>query len=128
MSIFSEMAIEARNDSRAKAWSARAAVPAKPAGHPEPKPAEPAPAPDPAPDKPRSSESAGQLQLDRIAAMNDQDVTAFSVQRVSADTERITRRNMKDCVSEHIQALCRKNPEFARRVLHPRKTMVHCFQ
>ena len=128
MSIFSEMAIEARNDSRAKAWSAQAAVPAKPAGHPEPKPAEPAPAPDPAPDKPRSSESAGQLQLDRIAAMSDQDVTAFSVQRVSADTERITRRNMKDCVSEHIQALCRKNPEFARRVLHPRKTMVHCFQ
>ena len=62
MSIFSEMAIEARNDSRAKAWSAQAAVPAKPAGHPEPKPAEPAPAPDPAPDKPRSSESAGQLQ------------------------------------------------------------------
>ena len=128
MSIFSEMAIEARNDSRAKAWSAQAAVPAKPAGHPEPKPAEPAPVPEPAPDMPSPSETAGQLQLDRIAAMSDQDVTAFSVQRVSADTERITRRNMKDCVSEHIQALCRKNPEFARRVLHPRKTMVHCFQ
>ena len=126
MSIFSDMAIEARNDSRAKARSAQAAVPAKPAGHPEPKSAEPAPVPEPAPDMPRPSESAGQLQLDRIAA--DQDVTAFSVQRVSADTERITRRNMKDCVSEHIQALCRKNPEFARRVLHPRKTMAHCFR
>ncbi len=35
---------------------------------------------------------------------------------------------MKDCVSEHIQALCRENPEFARRVLHPRKTMAHCFR
>lgn len=69
-----------------------------------------------------------QTQLDRIAAMSPDDVAVLSAKRVSADTERLTRRNMKDCVSEHIQSLCRENPAFARRVLHPRKTMVNCFK
>lgn len=73
----------------------------------------------------RASEQA---QLDRVAAMSPADVAALSVKRVSADTERLTRRNMKDCVSEHVQSLCRENPAFARRVLHPRKTMVNCFK
>jgi len=69
-----------------------------------------------------------QAQLDRIAAMTEEDIAAFSAKRVSADTERLTRRNMKDCVSEHIQSLCRENLDFARQVLHPRKTMVNCFK
>lgn len=73
----------------------------------------------------RASEQA---QLDRVAAMSPADVAALSAKRVSADTERLTRRNMKDCVSEHIQSLCRENPAFARRVLHPRKTMARCFR
>ena len=73
----------------------------------------------------RASEQA---QLDRVAAMSPDDVAALSAKRVSADTERLTRRNMKDCVSEHIQSLCRENPTFARRVLHPRKTMARCFR
>ena len=90
MSIFSEMAIEARNDSRAKAPPAQApqlesqlAIPAKP------RPAEQASALGPAPAGPRSNEAAEQ----RLADMSDQDAAMFSVQRVSADTERITRRN-----------------------------------
>lgn len=73
----------------------------------------------------RASEQA---QLDRVAAMSPADVAALSVKRVSADTERLTRRNMKDCVSEHIQSLCREDPAFARQVLHPRKTMARCFR
>lgn len=73
----------------------------------------------------RASEQA---QLDRVAAMSPDDVAALSVKRVSADTERLTRRNMKDCVSGHIQSLCHEDLEFARRVLHPRKTMANCFK
>lgn len=73
----------------------------------------------------RASEQA---QLDRVAAMSPADVAALSAKRVSADTERLTRRNMKDCVSEHIQSLCHEDPAFARRVLHPRKTMANCFK
>lgn len=73
----------------------------------------------------RASEQA---QLDRVAAMSPDDVAALSAKRVSADTERLTWRNMKDCVSEHVQSLCHEDLEFARRVLHPRKTMVNCFK
>lgn len=75
--------------------------------------------------KERASEQA---QLDRVASMSPDDIAAFSVKRVSEDTERLTRRNMKDCVSEHIQSLCREDLEFARRVLHPRKNMANCFK
>lgn len=71
--------------------------------------------------------AAEQAQLDRLASMSAGEIAAASAERISADTERLTRRNMKDCVSEHIQAMCRENPDFARQVLHPRKSMVHCF-
>ena len=58
--------------------------------------------------------------------MSDDDVMMASMKRVSADTERLTRRNMKDCVSEYIQTKCLEDPAFARRVGHPRKSMIHC--
>ena len=51
-----------------------------------------------------------------------------SARRVSDDTEKITRRNMKDCVSEVIQTKCLDDPAFARLVMHPRKSMVNCFR
>ena len=67
-----------------------------------------------------------QEQLNRLAAMSDDDVMMSSMKRVSADTEKLTRRNMKDCVSEYIQTKCLEDPTFARRVLHPCKSMIHC--
>lgn len=78
--------------------------------------------------KQQQKKAALQAELDRLAAMSDDEVMIASMKRVSADTERLTRRNMKDCVSEHIQSLCRENLDFARQVLHPRKTMVNCFK
>ena len=47
---------------------------------------------------------------------------------MSTDTEKLTRRNMKECVAEHIQTMCIEDPGFARKVMHPRKSMIHCFQ
>ena len=70
--------------------------------------------------------TAMQSELDRLAAMSDDEVMLASMKRVSADTERLTRRNMKDCVSEYIQTKCLEDPAFARRVGHPRKSMIHC--
>lgn len=67
-------------------------------------------------------------QLDKIAAMNNEELMAASMQRVSADTEKLTRRNMKECVSEYIQTRCLEDPEFARMVMHPGKSMIRCFQ
>lgn len=67
-----------------------------------------------------------QAQIDKIASMSDEEVMASSMQRIGADTERLTRRNMKECISEHIQTLCVSDPAFARMAMHPRKSMIHC--
>ena len=67
-----------------------------------------------------------QKQLDQLAAMSDDEVMTAATKRVSADTERLTRRNMKECVSEHIQTMCLEDPVFARRTMNPRKSMIHC--
>lgn len=66
--------------------------------------------------------------LQKIKSMSDADIIAESTRRISTDVERITRRNMKECVSEHIQDLCRKDPAFARLTMHPRKSMINCFK
>ena len=72
--------------------------------------------------------AARKAALDKIAAMNNAELLAASVERVAADTERLTRRNMKEAVAEHIQAKCREDAAFAMLVMDPVKSMVHCFQ
>lgn len=62
----------------------------------------------------------------QLKTMSDQEVMKASMKRISTDTERLTRRNMKDCVSECIQTLCLEDPDFARMAMHPRKSMIHC--
>ena len=68
-----------------------------------------------------------QARLDELAAMTDEDVIKASTARVGADVEKLTRRNMKEAVAEHVQAVCRRDPTFARRTMLPEKSMVHCF-
>ena len=67
-------------------------------------------------------------QLEKANNMSDEEVVEAAVVRAGEDTEKITRKNMKDCVAEHIQTLCLSDPAFARLTMHPRKKMVHCFQ
>ena len=64
--------------------------------------------------KQQQKKAALQAELDRLAAMSDDEVMLASMKRVSADTERLTRRNMKDCVSEYIQTKCLEDPAFAQ--------------
>lgn len=59
---------------------------------------------------------------------SDDEVMAASMKRVGDDSERLTRRNMKQCVTEYIQTLCLEDVAFARNVMHPRKNMVNCFR
>ena len=68
-----------------------------------------------------------QLQLLKMQNMSDDDVMIAAAQRAGQDTEKITRRSMKECISEHIQTLCFSDPAFARLTMHPRKNMIHCF-
>lgn len=76
--------------------------------------------------KQREKKAAKQAQLDRIAAMSDDEIMADSMKRIGSETERLTRRNMKECVSEYIQTLCLSDISFARMVMHPSKSMIHC--
>ena len=48
--------------------------------------------------KQAEKKKALQEQMDRLAAMSDDEVVAASMQRVSGDVEKLTRRNMKECV------------------------------
>ena len=77
--------------------------------------------------KQAEKKAARQAALDRIAAMNRAELLAASVERVAADTERLTRRNMKEAVAEHIQAKCREDAAFAMLVVDPAKSMINCF-
>ena len=79
-------------------------------------------------EKRQAKKDAEREKLERIAEMSDDAVVASAMKQVGADTEKLTRRNMKDCVAEYIQTLCLETPEFARMVMHPRKNMIHCFR
>ena len=161
MGFFSEIASEARRNTRSAATS----QPAEPNPEPAPTAPEPAPAPEQQPEpsaelkldvakdaapeddarrkaheaaeakrkaefdaKQAEKKAARQAALDRIAAMNRADLLAASVERVAADTERLTRRNMKEAVAEYIQAKCREDAAFAMLVVDPAKSMINCFQ
>lgn len=55
-------------------------------------------------------------------------LTEKSLKRIGDMTERLTRRNMKECVKEHLQMLCYENEKLARNVMHPKKSMINCFK
>lgn len=78
--------------------------------------------------KQAAKKQAEEAALQKINDMSDDDVIAASTKRISTDTERLTRRNMKECVAAHIQELARKDATFARRTMHPRKNMINCFK
>ncbi|MCX4371590.1 MAG: Cas9 inhibitor AcrIIA9 family protein [Dysosmobacter sp.] len=75
-----------------------------------------------------AKKAAEQEQLAKLETMSEEELLTASMKRVSADTEKLTRRNMKECVAEHIQTMCIEDPGFARKVMHPRKSMIRCFQ
>lgn len=76
--------------------------------------------------KQAAKKEAEKLQMARVDAMGDDEVMMASMKLVSEATERLTRRNMKECVSEFVQTKCLEDPAFARMVMHPKKSMVHC--
>ena len=65
-------------------------------------------------------------QLQKIAAMSEDELLAASAKRINEETERLTRRNMKEYVAEHIQTLCLDDLAFAKLTMHPRKSFMHC--
>lgn len=79
-------------------------------------------------EKQAAKKQAKEAALKAIKSMSDAEVVSASTERVRTDVERLTRRNMKECVSEHLQNLCRKDSAFAQQVMLPQKSMIHCFR
>ena len=69
-----------------------------------------------------------QFAWEEAVCVSDEQLMAKSVKRLGDMTERLTRRNMKICVTENIQTLCYEDLAFARLVMHPRKSMINCFR
>ena len=65
---------------------------------------------------------------ENATALDDAALAAASSKRVGDDSECLTRRNMKQCVTEMIQIFCYEDLDLARQVMHPRKNMVNCFR
>ncbi len=78
--------------------------------------------------KKRAREEAEQAAWENAVAMDDSQLLQASVKRLGDDAERVTRRNMKQCVTEYIQTHCYEDMDFARQVMHPRKSMIRCFR
>lgn len=76
----------------------------------------------------QAKKDAEKKQLERIMAMSEEELMSESMKRVGTDTEKLTRRNMKECVAEYIQTACLEDTAFARQVMLPQKNMVRCFQ
>lgn len=78
--------------------------------------------------KKKSREEKELFAWKAAVALDDEALIAASQKRIGDDAERLTRRNMKQCVTEFVQTLCSNDLNFARQVMHPRKTMIRCFR
>jgi len=78
--------------------------------------------------KQQAKKEADRQAIAALAAMGDDEVKGASAKRIGADLERLTRRNMKQCVAQYLQAQCKCDPAFARLAMHPRKSMIRCFR
>ena len=78
--------------------------------------------------KKKAKEEEELFAWENALAMDDAAIAAASSKRVGDDAERLTRRNMKQCVTEMIQIFCYEDLALARQVMHPRKNMVNCFR
>lgn len=78
--------------------------------------------------KHQEKEEAELMAWETAVAVSDEELTTASMGRVGKDAERLTRRNMKICVAEHIQTKCLEDMDFARQTMHPRKNMINCYR
>lgn len=78
--------------------------------------------------KKKEREEADTMAWEEAIDMDDNSLMKASSERLAADTERITRRNMKDCVTKFLSDRCYEDLTFAQLVMHPRKSMIRCFK
>jgi hypothetical protein len=65
--------------------------------------------------------------LAEIAAMSDEGIIEAAIQVLGEpDAELLELRDMETCVHEHLKGICRTDAEFARKIMHPRKSIENC--
>lgn len=69
---------------------------------------------------------AQEEQLQKIAEMSEEELIQASAKRITDETERLTRRNMKEYIAEYLQTLCLDDLAFAKLTMDPRKSYMHC--
>ena len=136
MGFFSDIQEEARREARQPRYQTGQTEDAAPVRNIQskeerkPETTQPVPPPVSEPECPESVSDGKEPKqpAPAVTPMDDGEVMAASVKRIRADIERITRRNMKDCVAKYLADLCAKDPAFARTVMQPAKTMLNCFR
>lgn len=78
--------------------------------------------------KKKAREEETLIAWEEAIDVTDDKLSEISVKRLGDMTERLTRRNMKLCVTEYIQTLCYENMKLARHAMHPAKSMINCFK
>ncbi|WP_313530587.1 Cas9 inhibitor AcrIIA9 family protein [Anaerotignum sp.] len=78
--------------------------------------------------KRQEKEEAELMACEIAVSVSDEELVSASMGRIGKDAERLTRRNMKVCVAEHIQTKCLEDMGFARQTMHPRKNMINCYR
>ena len=61
-------------------------------------------------------------------AMTRDETIQAAMDRVRTETERLTRRSMKECVAEYLQTRCLEDAALARMTLQAGKSMAGCFR
>ena len=136
MGFFSDIQEEARREARQSRYQTGQTEDAAPVQNIQskeerkPETTQPVPPPVSEPECPESVSDGKEPKqpAPAVTPMDDGKAMAASVKRIQTDIERITRRNMKDCVAKYLADLCAKDPAFARTVMQPAKTMVNCFR
>jgi hypothetical protein len=65
-------------------------------------------------------------ELEKMFDLSDEDAVSASVEKLSAGLAPLIQRNMKICVTDHLQS--QADAGFIRQALHPRKNLSNCFR
>ena len=78
--------------------------------------------------KKKTKEDAEKAEWEKAISLDNDALIAASSKRIGDATERLTRRNMKECVTDRLKMLFCEDTELAKQAMHPRKNMVNCFR
>ena len=77
--------------------------------------------------KRQAKKDAERLKWQNSVDSVDGSIAESAKKRLGDEFERLTQYNLKQCITEMLQARCLEDEAFARQIYHPRKSMLNCF-